>query len=70
VTPYIVTHSRTLPHDGHTDHYVYVYDQDRPRQPQSDNPCARYAIVESFGPFPTENAARQVANRRRIGVGW
>jgi hypothetical protein len=65
VTPYIVTQSRTS--RGHSDHFVHVYDMDRPRNPQAENPCARYAIVETLGPFSTGSAAQQVASRRRIG---
>lgn len=45
-------------HLGGAEHVVHIYDQDRPRNPTAENPCARYAVVETLGPFKTTEAAK------------
>jgi hypothetical protein len=38
-----------------------IYDKDRPRDPEADHPCARYAFVDLIGPFRSAHAARAAA---------
>ncbi len=46
---------------------VWVYDKDRPRMPEEEDPHARYACIDMLGPFNTLDHARRACEAAGIG---
>lgn len=62
MTPYTAIVPRSSHHGGH-DYAVYLYDADKPRQLEADNPAARYELVRAVGVYPTKTGAEMAARR-------
>ena len=63
-----VIQERGYPHLRNLREYVaWIYDKDKPRDLDAEDPCARYACVSMLGPFRTKDAAIRACHA--IGIG-